>query len=262
MVKNNGSLPRSNPILDAALEYIGLGWSLIPIEGGKKTPPKRFGWKQYQKSAPTESELCGWFFPLDWPDGANTAQEDEPSVRPFRLNCVVKKNINTGSYRCFGSSRPVESPVGVLEDYGHRWKIENGIKDLVRSYFLDRCPGCQPHQVDVHFFLVTVCRLLYRLIERDLGEWSRNPDGSTKTLHTMRDVLFRQGAALIELAGDTIRLRFQCVDRAIGVTALMSMCETTIARVAERRDIPLLFQILSLPATDGRSCKFHDSLGC
>jgi hypothetical protein len=162
-------------------------------------------WKYYDDAHVYADGL----FPLIWPDGADTAQEDGPAVSQFRLNCVVKKNIHTGSYRCFGSSRPVESPVEVLDDYGHRWKIENGIKDLVRSYFLDQCPGCQPHQVDVHFFLVSVCRLLYRMIERDLGEWIRNPDGSTKTLHTMRDVLFRQGAAQIQLAEDTICLRFQ-----------------------------------------------------
>ena len=148
-------------------------------------------------------------FPLVWPEGTDTPQEDEQAVSKFRLNCVVKKNLKTGSYRCFGSSRPVESPVALLNDYSHRWKIENGIKDLVRSYFLDQCPGSQPHQVDVHFFLVTVCRLLYRMIERDLGEGIRNPDGSTKTLDTMRTVLFRQGAAHIQLVEDTICLRFQ-----------------------------------------------------
>ena len=148
-------------------------------------------------------------FPLVWPDDADTPQQEEQTACQFRLNCVVKKNIKTGSYRCFGSSRTFESPVALLEDYGNRWKIENGIKDLIRSYFLDHCPGCQPHQVDVHFFLVTVCRLLYRMIERDLGESIRNPDGSTKTLHTMRPVLFRQGAAHIQSAEDTISLRFQ-----------------------------------------------------
>jgi hypothetical protein len=161
-------------------------------------------WKYYDD----EHVYADGTFPLVWPNDSDTSQ-DEPGAFKFRLNCVVKKNIHTGSYRCFGSSRPVENPVALLDDYSHRWKIENGIKDLVRSYFLDQCPGSNPHQVDVHFFLVTVCRLLYRMIERDLGELIRNPDGSTKTLHTMRGVLFRQGAAHIHLADDTIRLHFQ-----------------------------------------------------
>ena len=47
------------------------------------------------------------------------------------------------------------------------------------------------------------------MIERDLGECIRNPDGSVKTLHTMRDVLFRQGPARIQLVEDTIQLSFQ-----------------------------------------------------
>ena len=162
-------------------------------------------WKYYDD----EHVYADGTFPLVWPDDTDTPQEEEQTVCQFRLNCVVKKNLKTGSYRCFGSSRPVESPVALMDDYGHRWKIENGIKDLIRSYFLDQCPGSQPHQVDVHFFLVTVCRLLYRMIERDLGEWIRNPDGSTKTLHTMRTVLFRQGAAHIQSTEDAICLRFQ-----------------------------------------------------
>ena len=162
-------------------------------------------WKYYDD----EHVYADGTFPLVWPEGTDAPEQEEQAARQFRLNCVVKKNLKTGSYRCFGSSRAVESPLALLDDYGHRWKIENGIKDLVGSYFLDQCPGCHPHQVDVHFFLVTVCRLLYRMIERDLGESIRNPDGSTKTLHTMRTVLFRQGAAHIQLAEDTICLRFQ-----------------------------------------------------
>jgi len=162
-------------------------------------------WKYYDD----EHVYADGTFPLVWPDDTNTSQKEGAVVSSFRLNCVVKKNLKTGSYRCFGSSRPVESPLEVLDDYGHRWQIENGIKDLVHSYFLDHCPGSQPHHVDVHFFLVTVCRLLYRLIERDLGEGLRNADGSTKTLERMRDVLFRQGAAHIQLVEETIRVRYQ-----------------------------------------------------
>lgn len=162
-------------------------------------------WKYYDD----EHVYADGVFSLVWSVGNDTGQSDQPTAWEFRLNCVVKKNIKTGSYRCFGSSRSITNPVAVLEDYSHRWKIENGIKDLVRSYFLDQCPGTNPHQVDVHFFVVTVCRLLYRMIERDLGEGIRNPDGSVKTLHTMRDVLFRQGPARIQLVEDTIQLSFQ-----------------------------------------------------
>jgi len=162
-------------------------------------------WKYYDD----EHVYADGTFPLVWPEATDTPPDEAGTVPKFCLNCVVKKHLKTGSYRCFGSSREVESPLALLDDYGYRWKIENGIKDLIRSYFLDHCPGCHPHQVDVHFFLVTVCRLLYRLIERDLGQRIHNPDGSTKTLHTMRNVLFRQGAAHFELAEDTIRLRFQ-----------------------------------------------------
>jgi hypothetical protein len=162
-------------------------------------------WRYYDD----EHVYADGIFPLVWSADTDTHQEDQQAAPEFRLNCVVKKNIKTGSYRCFGSSRSIESPVDVLNDYSHRWKIENGIKDLVRSYFLDQCPGTNPHQVDVHFFIVTVCRLLYRMIERDLGERLCNPDGSVKTLQTMRDVLFRQGPARVQLVEDTIQFHYQ-----------------------------------------------------
>jgi hypothetical protein len=87
--------------------------------------------------------------------------------------------------------------------------VENGIKDLVNSYYLDHCPGTDPHHVDVHFLMVTIARFLYRMIERDLPAGLHNPDGSTKCLQTMRETLFRQGCARIRFTGQTMQIGFQ-----------------------------------------------------
>ena len=50
-----------NRYLSAALEYLGRGWSTIPIEPGTKAPPKGFKWAQFQKRLPTADELKAWF---------------------------------------------------------------------------------------------------------------------------------------------------------------------------------------------------------
>jgi hypothetical protein len=157
-------------------------------------------WKYY------DDDYCygNGLFDLVWPVNPNN-----PNSETLRLKCTVKKNIKTGKLRCFGTSKPVNSPVELLEDYSNRWTGENGIKDLVISYFLDNCPGNDPHQVDVHFLIVTIARLLYRMIERDLSEVMHNPDGSTKCLQTMRDILFRQGCARVRFEDRTMKVEFK-----------------------------------------------------
>jgi hypothetical protein len=107
----------------------------------------------------------------------------------------------------------------ILRDYSSRWTVENAIKDLVASYFLDKCPGTRPHAVDVHFLITTICRAIYRMIERDIGEGIANPDGTVMTLDRMRDTLFRQGGARLANTGDSLvvsllnpyRVRQTCV---------------------------------------------------
>jgi len=125
----------------------------------------------------------------------------------MRLYCVVKRNINTGKLRCFGSSKN-NSPKEILNDYSHRWTIENGIKDLIHSYFLDKCPGTIPNLVNVHFLIVSICKCLYRMIQRDTEDFIFNPDNTVKTLQKMRGILFKQGSAKIFVKSDTIEINF------------------------------------------------------
>lgn len=118
-------------------------------------------------------------------------------MKTLTLNCVVKKNIRNGNLRCFGTSKAGTTSENILLDYSHRWAIENGIKDLIQSYFIDNCPGTSAHLVNVHFFIVTICRQIYRMIQRDIGDFIKNADGSVKTLSTMRESLFRQGSSQV-----------------------------------------------------------------
>jgi hypothetical protein len=143
-------------------------------------------------------------FPITWKYASSSGEEQE-----LQLNCVVKRNTNNGRLRCFGSSKKGRNSAEILRDYSSRWVIENGIKDLIQSYFMDRCPGTRPHAVDVHFLVTTICRTLYRMIERDLAESVCNPDGTRKTLDRMRDMLFRHGAATLRKEDN--RLMISCL---------------------------------------------------
>ena len=46
--------------LDAALEYLDRGWSVIPIRAGQKSPALP-SWKEFQYRLPTEEEIYEWF---------------------------------------------------------------------------------------------------------------------------------------------------------------------------------------------------------
>lgn len=124
------------------------------------------------------------------------------------LNCVVKKNINNGFLRCFGCSW-LSNSKEILKKYGHRWEIENGIKDLTYGYFLNKIPSCEtPNLVNIHFLIVSVCRHIYQMIIQNTCKGLINNDGSCKTLMTSRELLFRQGAAKITRKNNTLYLNF------------------------------------------------------
>ena len=101
------------------------------------------------------------------------------------LNCVLKRNEKTGRLRCFGSTIPKLDSREILEEYRSRWSIENGIKDLADNYFLDHNPGIDPHRINIHYFIVTLARLLYQMF-CNLYPASKNYDQTQKGIGTIR----------------------------------------------------------------------------
>jgi hypothetical protein len=92
---------------------------------------------------------------------------------------------------------------GVLEEYRIRWRIETGIKDLVENYFFDGVPGTDPHRIDIHYFIVTLTRMLYEMFCKDY-EYAMNPDKSQKTLDRMRPEFLTGTNATLSRLGDQL----------------------------------------------------------
>jgi len=135
-------------------------------------------------------------------------EKNTGEIKHFKLNCLLKKNQKTGKFRCFGTTKLHYTSREILKDYSHRWIIENGIKDLVHSFYLDQCPGIDPHNVNVHFLMVSICKHLYSMIQADCQELFENYNGTSKTLKTMREVLIRQGCGRINIVGNEIVVKF------------------------------------------------------
>jgi len=101
------------------------------------------------------------------------------------LFCMLKRHERTGRLRCFGSTLYGLNAREILSEYERRWVIENGIKDLVGNYFFDNIPGIDPHRINIHYFIVTLTRLLYQMF-CNLYPAAENPDKTQKGIGTIR----------------------------------------------------------------------------
>lgn len=110
------------------------------------------------------------------------------------LKIVILRDLHTRKdIRCFGSTNIHLSSEDLLKKYSYRWLIENGLKDLVYSYFLDEMYGNDPEKIEFEFYCVMIARLTYEYFLKELGgEHYRHEDGNKTTLYTMRNLLFEK----------------------------------------------------------------------
>jgi hypothetical protein len=110
------------------------------------------------------------------------------------LKIVILRDLKTRkNIRCFGSTNMGLSSEEMLKKYRYRWLIENGLKDLVYSYFLDEMYGHDPQKIEFDFYCVMVARLTYEYFLKELGgEHYRHEDGNKTTLQSMRNLLFEK----------------------------------------------------------------------
>lgn len=60
---DGGSIHNDEGLVNTALKYLGLGWSVLPIKKNTKIPHVK--WKKFQSQLPTEREIRQWF--KKWP---------------------------------------------------------------------------------------------------------------------------------------------------------------------------------------------------
>jgi hypothetical protein len=116
------------------------------------------------------------------------------------LTIVILRDITTGdNIRCFGATDERLDSSEILRKYRYRWLIENGIKDLVASYFVDEVYGLDPEKIEFEFYCVMVARLAYEYFLKELGaKYYKTVDGDRYTLQRMRNLLFEKRNCTIE----------------------------------------------------------------
>lgn len=120
------------------------------------------------------------------------ALDDNKEWQPYDQE--KKENI-----RCFGTTNVQLSSKDILRKYRFRWIIENGIKDLVASYYLDEIFGLDPEKVEFEFYCVMVARLAYEYFLKELGgKYYNSVNGNKITLQKMRNLLFEKRNCTIE----------------------------------------------------------------
>ena len=110
------------------------------------------------------------------------------------LRIVILRDLETGKdIRCFGSTNNNLTSTDMLQKYRYRWLVENGLKDLVYSYFLDEMYGHDPEKIEFEFYCAMVARLTYEYFLKELGgEHYHHQDGNKTTLQKMRNLLFEK----------------------------------------------------------------------
>ena len=106
---------------------------------------------------------------------------------------ILRDQFEKDHIRCFGSTKENIEDKELLNKYRYRWNIENGLKDLVHSYFVDEIFGHDPEKVEFEFYCIMTARLAYEHFLKTLGGPCYNKeDGSKCTLSSMRNLLFEK----------------------------------------------------------------------
>ena len=123
------------------------------------------------------------------------------------LRCVLKRKEKNGALRCFGSTIRYDNSISILKEYKTRWRIENGIKDLVQNYFFDHIPGIDPHRINIHYFVVTLARIIYEMFSREYADIC-NSDNTLKMLDTLRPEFITGTNAVMTRDNDTLIIKW------------------------------------------------------
>jgi hypothetical protein len=110
------------------------------------------------------------------------------------LMIVILRDRKTKQHiRCFGTTDTELGAQDLLKKYRYRWIIENGLKDLVASYYVDEVYGKDPEKIEFEFYCVMVARIAYEYFLKELGgQYLNKQDGNKYSLNSMRNLLFEK----------------------------------------------------------------------
>ena len=124
------------------------------------------------------------------------------SQLPIKI-VVLRNKEKKDEVRCFGTTNMTISKTDLLQKYRCRWTVENGIKDLTQSYYLDETYGQDPEKVEFDYYCIMVARLAFEYFLKEMGEkYLRKPDGSRYTLNTVRNLLLEKRNCTISRNAD------------------------------------------------------------
>ena len=136
-----------------------------------------------------------------WIESDWEAQDDHDELKTFNVTlpktklpfkvAMLRNLENRQNIRFFCSTRLDLNPEEILLKYHYRKMVENGIKDLIPSYFFDETALIDPQKAEFEFYSILAARLAYEHFLNALGSQKYNRmNGGKMTLQQMRDLLF------------------------------------------------------------------------
>ena len=144
--------------------------------------------------APALQETKDWLaLPKDTEDEYKTLTIILPKTKlPLKV-VILRDKKSKKNLRCFATTDTELEAEELLQKYRYRWIIENGLKDLVASYYIDEMYGKDPEKIEFEFYCVMLARIAYEYFLKELGgRYLHKEDGNKYTLNSMRNLLFEK----------------------------------------------------------------------
>ncbi|MDP6736601.1 MAG: transposase [Nitrospinaceae bacterium] len=138
-------------------------------------------------------------FPSNKEDEYKTLTVVLPKTKLPLMIAILRDRKTKKNVRCFATTHTELEARELLKKYRYRWIIENGLKDLVGSYYIDEVYGKDPEKIEFEFYCVLVARMAYEYFLKELGGgYLHKEDGNKYTLNSMRNLLFEKRNCTIE----------------------------------------------------------------
>jgi transposase len=150
--------------------------------------------------APALQEKENWLIlPNDNEDEYKTLKIILPKTKLPLMVVILRERKSKKNLRCFATTDTELGAQELLKKYRYRWIIENGLKDLVASYYIDEVYGKDPEKIEFEFYCVMVARIAYEYFLKELADrYQAKEDGNKYTLNSMRNLLFEKRNCTIQ----------------------------------------------------------------